>query len=214
VVIRCKDNGQGILPEDREEIFKPFGRARKREPGYGEASLGLGLALVKQVAELHGGTISVESGGANLGSKFTVRLPLVAPTSVQALAEEPNPGCSSSRARSIVIVEDNPSVATTLKIALEQAGHSVQVFWDGPSTLAGVSELKTDALLIDIGLPGMDGYELAANLKRQSNTKNALCIAISGLKRREFAEEALDEFDHYLTKPVDMPALLGLLDQP
>jgi CheY-like chemotaxis protein len=213
VVIRCKDNGQGILPEDREEIFKPFGRSRKRESSYGEASLGLGLALVKQVTELHGGTISVESGGANLGSEFTVRLPLVAPPSVQAVAEEPKSTPESRPARSVVIVEDNPSVATTLQVALEQAGHSVQLFADGPSALAGVSQLKPDALLIDIGLPGMDGYELAARLKQQSNTKNALRIAISGFKRREGAEQVGDDFDQYFNKPVDVGALVALLEK-
>jgi signal transduction histidine kinase len=212
VVIRCKDNGQGILPEDKQKIFQPFARGRTTGLGYGEASLGLGLALVKQLAELHRGTISVESRGAGLGSEFTVRLPLVAPPSVPAVAEEPKPARQSSGARSVVIVEDNPNVAIALKAALEQAGHSVQWFDDGPSALAGVSSLKPDALLIDIGLPGMDGYELAAKLKQHSHTKNALRIAVSGFKRRE-RTEAGDEFDHYFSKPVDVTALLALLDR-
>jgi CheY-like chemotaxis protein len=111
-----------------------------------------------------------------------------------------------------VIVEDNPSVAAALQAALEQAGHRVRVFADGPSALAGVSALKPDALVIDIGLPGMDGYELLAKLRQLENTRNSLCVAVSGLKRRERTGQDGDEFDQYFNKPVDMPALLALLD--
>src|SRR5262249_11577300 len=164
VVIRCKDNGQGILPEDQQKIFDPFVRGPKTALGYGEASIGLGLALVKKLTELHGGTVSVESRGPGLGSEFTVRLPLVTPSP----DEEPTPTATSGRTRSIVVVEDNPSVGEALQTALELEGHSVQLFQDGPSTLAAVSELKPDVVLIDIGLPGMDGYELAAKLKEHS----------------------------------------------
>ncbi|HEX7797572.1 MAG TPA: response regulator, partial [Vicinamibacterales bacterium] len=161
--------------------------------------------------ELHGGTISVESGGAGLGSEFTVRLPLMSP-SVRAVVDEPmNPAASSQRLLSIVIVEDNPSVGVALKAALEQVGHSVHLFADAPSTLAGVLCLKPDAFLIDISLPGLDGYELATKLKQQSHTKNAVRIAVSGLRRRQTAKEAPDAFDYYFTKPVDVPELLALL---
>jgi PAS domain S-box-containing protein len=205
VVIQCKDNGQGVPAEFQQKIFEPFERGLKTKLGYGEASVGLGLALVKRLTELHGGSISVESDGAGLGSEFTVRLPLL-PTS----AEVPGPSRVAGRSRSIVIVEDNPSVGTTLRAALEQAGHSVQLFTDGPSTLAGVSELKPDVLLIDIGLPGMDGYELAAKLKQESNTKDAHCIAISAFKRRDDDGKS---FQHYLRKPVDLSELLSVFDQ-
>ena len=211
VVIRCKDNGQGILPEHQEKIFEPFSEGPTTDFGYGEASIGLGLALVKQLTELHGGTISVESGGAGLGSEFTVRLPFVAPPSVQRAASEPRPVRVPRRPRSVVIVEDNPSVATALQAALEQAGHSVHVFADGPSALADLSSVAPDAFLIDIGLPGMDGYELAAKLKQQTNTKGVPLIAISGFKRRD-QTDAKDNFDQYFNKPVDVPTLLALLD--
>jgi nitrogen-specific signal transduction histidine kinase len=210
VIIRCKDDGQGIPLESQQKIFEPFVRVSKATLGYGDASVGLGLALVKQLAELHGGTISVESAGAGLGSEFTVRLPMVAPPSVEAVPEEPDAACASVGAQSVVVVEDNPTVAAAFKAALEQAGHSVHLFEDGPSALAGVSSLKPDALLIDIGLPGMDGYELAARFKQHANTKNAVRIAVSGFKRRTHAG-AGDEFDHFFNKPVDVKALLALL---
>jgi PAS domain S-box-containing protein len=212
VVIRCKDNGQGILPDYQQKIFEPFVRGPSTASSYGEASLGLGLALVKHLTELHGGTISVESGGAGLGSEFTVRFPLISPSG-RAVVDEPKPAASPHRLQSIVIVEDNPSVGVALKVALEQAGHSVHLFADAPSTLAGVLSLKPDAFLIDISLPGLDGYELATKLKQQSHTKNAVRIAVSGLRRRQSAEDAPDAFDYYFTKPVDIPELLALLNQ-
>jgi two-component system, chemotaxis family, CheB/CheR fusion protein len=167
---------------------------------------------VKQLTELHGGTISVESRGTGLGSEFTVRLPFVAPPPLQSTAYGPTSVPVSHGPRLVVIVEDNPSVAMALQAVLEQAGHSVQLFTDGSSVLASVSSLTPDAFLIDIGLPGMDGYELAVRLKQQTNTKSVPLVAISGFKRREHGDTS-DHFDQYFTKPVDVAALLALLDQ-
>jgi PAS domain S-box-containing protein len=212
VVLRCKDNGCGVLPEVQKKIFEPFFRATKTDLGYGEASVGLGLALTKQLTELHGGTVSVESGGAGQGSEFTVRLPLVAPPSDRQVTAEPK-HATTLRAQSVVIVEDNPSVAETLMIALEQAGHVVHRFADGPSALAGISALRPDAVLVDIGLPHVDGYEVAARLKMLENTRNALYIAVSGFRQRQQPGQAGDNFDHYFNKPVDVGALLALLDE-
>jgi len=166
------------------------------------------------LTELHGGTVSVESGGAGLGSEFIVRLPIIAASSPQNVAEQPKLTHATHQPRSIVIVEDNPSVAAALEAALEQAGHKVRAFVDAPSAIAGLSELKPDAVVVDIGLPGMNGYELAATLKNLENTKHALYIAVSGFKMRDRADRDDDGFDHYFTKPVDIAALLTILDQP
>jgi PAS domain S-box-containing protein len=207
VVLRCKDNGRGILPETQQKIFDPF--TRVLTDSYGEASLGIGLTLVKRLLELHGGTISVKSDGAGMGSEFTVRLPLVAPSN-QVMARKPKGAPGSRCRRSILMVEDNPVVARVMKVALEQAGHEVHTFGDGPSALASVSALKLDAVLLDIALPGMDGYELAGELKKHRNIGEAMFIAISGFQTQSRVE---NPFDHYLTKPVQMPALLALLDE-
>src|SRR5262249_36316195 len=134
--------------------------------------------------------------------------PLVPPSH----AEAPEPAPTSGRTRSIVVVEDNPSVGEALQTALELEGHSVHLFPDGPSVLAAVSTLKPDVMLIDIGLPGMDGYELAAKLKQHSATKDALLLAVSGFRRREHPE-AGDPFARYFSKPVDVSTLLALLDE-
>jgi CheY-like chemotaxis protein len=207
VVFRCKDNGRGIPMEMQQKIFEPFTRVEQFADSRGEASLGIGLTLVKRLVDLHLGKISVESGGAGTGSEFVVRLPLEPARFDQLSALETKPGLASRRSRSIVLVEDNSDVARAIVVALEQAGYRVTFFADAFSAMAGISDLKPHAVLLDIGLPGMDGYELAAKLRKKQNLRHALFIAISGFKRRETA----DDFDHYFTKPVNLGALLNLL---
>jgi PAS domain S-box-containing protein len=213
VVIRCKDNGRGIPPEMQSKIFEPFIRVEPISASRGEASLGIGLALVKRLVELHGGTISVESGGTDRGSQFVVRLPLESAPSDQPTAPKAKPASTSGLSRSIVLVEDNSDVARTLLIALEKAGYRVTLYADAYSALAGLSDLKPHAILLDIGLPGVDGYALAAKLKEKPHLQNTLFIGLSGFKRREAANFS-DDFDHYFNKPVDLPALLAVLGTP
>jgi CheY-like chemotaxis protein len=113
--------------------------------------------------------------------------------------------------RSIVVVEDNPDAARTMVIALERAGYRVTRFADASSALAGLPDMEPHAVLLDIGLPGMNGYELAARLREKRHFRHTLFIGISGFKRR-VVEESGDGFDQYFNKPVDLPALLTLLD--
>jgi CheY-like chemotaxis protein len=213
VVVHCKDTGQGILPEYKEKIFEPFIRGRNKNDSPGEASLGIGLALAKQLTELHGGTISVESAGEGMGSDFMIRLPLVAPPSERNISVEGKPVGPASRGLSIVFVEDNSDIAQLMGFALKQVGHSVHIFADGSSALARIADLRPNVVLLDIGLPGMDGYELAAEMKRVANMRNTMFIALSGFKRRELDQKDQGHFDHYFTKPVDVRALLNLLDE-
>jgi CheY-like chemotaxis protein len=120
------------------------------------------------------------------------------------------PARRAGRALSIVFVEDNPDIAQPLALTLERAGHQVIRFADGPSALSEAVSLKPDVVLLDIGLPGMDGYELAAKMKTMPNLRSALFIGISGFKRR--AERSGEDFDQYFVKPVDRAKLLTLLD--
>ena len=210
VVLRCKDNGRGIPREMLQKIFEPFTRVGPLSDSRGEASLGIGLALVKRLVELHGGRISVESSGPGTGSEFLVRLPMQPTLSDQPPAPETKPAFTLRRPRSIVLVEDNSDVAGTIVVALKQAGYRVTLFADAFSALAGLSDLQPHAILLDIGLPGMDGYELAARLRKERNCRDSLFIAISGFKRRQ-TPEAADDFDHYFTKPVNLSSLLNVL---
>jgi len=193
-----------------QKIFEPFTRVGPLSDSRGEASLGIGLALVKRLVELHGGRISVESGCPGTGSEFLVRLPTEPALSDQPSAPEAKPALTLRRSRSIVLVEDNSDVAGAIVVALKQAGYRVTLFADAFSALAALSDMKPHAILLDIGLPGMDGYELAAKLRKERNCRDALFIAISGFKRRQ-AAEAADDFDHYFTKPVNLSSLLNVL---
>lgn len=212
VVIQCRDNGAGIPAEMQKAIFGAFTRLEAASESR-ESGVGLGLTLVKRLVELHGGTVSVKSGGPGAGSEFTVRLPLVEAPRVSCEANgiphEPRVKGSFS----IVVVEDNRDVAQTLTIALKHAGHRVRLFTDGPSALSGIARLKPDAVLLDIGLPGMDGYELAAKLRKKRNLKHTLFVGLSGFKRRAREGEANGNFDHYFVKPLDLDALLQLLNK-
>jgi PAS domain S-box-containing protein len=208
VVLQCKDNGRGIPLDMQQKIFEPFTRVEPLSDSRGEASLGIGLTLVKQLVELHGGRISVASRGPGTGSEFLVRLPLEPAPCDQPCVPETNSALTLRRSRSIVLVEDNSDVAHTIVLALEQAGYRVTLFVDAFSVLTGLSDLRPHAILLDIGLPGMNGYELAAKLRRRRNFRHALFIAISGFKRRDTA----DDFDHYFTKPVNLSSLLNVLD--
>jgi hypothetical protein len=138
----------------QQKIFEPFTRVGPLSDSRGEASLGLGLALVKQLVELHGGRISVESRGAGTGSEFLVRLPVESVLSDEPSAPETKPA-ATSHSRPIVLVEDNSDVARTIVIALEGAGYRATVFPDASSALAGLLDLKPHAILLDIGLPDM-----------------------------------------------------------
>jgi PAS domain S-box-containing protein len=214
VVIRCKDNGRGIPREMQEVIFEPFARVRATGTS-AQAGIGIGLALVKRLAELHGGTVSVVSDGPGTGSEFIVRLPLgeAEIAQVAPAAGKPAPALREPRSLSIVVVEDNPDVAQALTIALEHAGHRVRRFADGPSALAGAARLKPGAILLDIGLPNIDGYELATRLREKQSLRNTLFVAISGFKRAMEAGKPRGDFDHYFVKPVDYEQLLAILEE-
>ncbi len=212
VVIRCKDNGIGIPSDVQARIFEPFTRGLHDGDSHGEASLGIGLALVKQLTELHGGRVSVSSAGPGRGSEFEVRLPQKKTPHAPSAEKQAAPAFRARRELAIVLVEDNPDVARTLAIALEQAGHKVSHFADGPSALSGLSDLKPDAALIDIGLPGMDGYDLAAELRKRPNLRRTVFIAVSGFKQRMEPAKLRNFFDLYLVKPVNLLDLLTFLD--
>jgi CheY-like chemotaxis protein/two-component sensor histidine kinase len=212
VVLRCKDNGRGIPREMQQKIFEPFTRVGPLTGSRGEASLGIGLALTKQLVELHEGTISVQSD-VGRGSEFVVRLPLKPAPADKSFVPESTPSHPTQYSGSIVLVEDNADVAVAMGIALKQAGYRVTLFADAASALAGLSDGNPNAILLDIGLPDMDGYTLATKLRLKPNLRQALFVALSGFKQRETAETD-DDFDHYFTKPVNYASLLRVLERP
>ncbi len=209
VVIRCKDTGRGIPLEMQHRIFEPLIRVEMEDQS-ASPGLGLGLTLVKRLAELHGGSVWLSSEGPGTGSEFVIRLPFLAaepPPPANVATAPPRP----HRALHMVLVEDNADVSRTMTAALEQAGHHVNHFEDGSSALSGIEDLRPDAVLLDIGLPGMNGYEVLARMRKLPHLRNTLFIGISGFEQPAVKRKLRARFDHYLVKPVDTAEILKLI---
>jgi two-component system, sensor histidine kinase len=208
-VLTVRDTGVGIRPEILPLIFDLFVQGRDtmaRSAG----GLGLGLTIVKRLVELHGGTVSASSPGANRGSEFVVRLPRLAgePEEIQAIAVEN----TAFRARDIVVIEDNLDFREGLRSLLQSWGHRVEEASGGAEGLDIVRRRRPEIVLIDLGLPGIDGYAVARALRSTPGGEGLLLIAITGYGRasdRRRTEEA--GFDAHLTKPVSLPELAALL---
>jgi PAS domain S-box-containing protein len=210
-VIQVRDTGIGMEPDILRRLFEPFSQAESsldRTRG----GLGLGLALVHGLIELHGGRISAASGGAGQGSEFIIRLPLCGQSSLNQASPSPRP----ARARSlrVLIIEDNRDAAESLRILLRLAGHSVEVACTGRAGVDRARQWSPDVVLCDIGLPGgMDGFAVARALRADPEQATATLIALSGYGQEEDQRQARQAgFDRHLTKPVDPTALVELLN--
>jgi CheY-like chemotaxis protein/nitrogen-specific signal transduction histidine kinase len=210
-VLRVRDNGAGIAPNSLAKVFDLFFQVESTLDR-SEGGLGIGLTLVKRLVEQHGGTVAAASEGLGRGSEFTVRLPL----SVEAVAAADRP-VAAARGRaglSIAIVEDNDDVRDMLRLLLESEGHRVEVAGDGRAGLALLRELEPDVALIDIGLPGLDGYQIARAVRADRGGEAIRLIAMTGYGRDEDrARGAEAGFDVYLVKPIDGRRLLELIGE-
>ena len=202
LVIRVEDNGVGITPETLASAFDLFTQADRSQGG-----LGIGLSLVKGLVEMHGGTVSAKSAGAGKGSIFTMRLPLagIERQEPKPVAERP---AGSAAAHRILVVDDNFDAAESMQLMLEKSGHAVAVVHDGLEALDAARDFRPDVVLLDIGLPGMDGFELAAALRALPETSRAHLIAVSGYGQdKDRARSAKAGIDLHLVKPVDLNVL-------
>ncbi|MEN3274989.1 MAG: hypothetical protein V7631_779 [Massilia sp.] len=209
LVLSVADQGIGMDSELTERAFDLFTQA-KRSSDRSQGGLGLGLALVRNLVELHGGTVSCASPGPGQGSTFTLRLPLAAagaPAQGGIRAERRAP-----RSLTILVVDDNVDAADTLGMLLKAQGHRVEVEHASSSALARSRSMRPDVCLLDIGLPGMDGNELARRLRAQPETAHSVLIAVSGYGQAQDRQTALAAgFSHHLVKPVDFEALAAML---
>jgi CheY-like chemotaxis protein len=212
-VIRVRDNGMGIPADLLPHVFAPFTQAdRSLDRSHG--GLGIGLTLVRHLVGMHGGRVEARSEGPGRGSEFIARLPALAPGSSarakEAAVERARP---VSGALKILVVEDNADSAESMALLLRLNGHEVRIAHDGPSALADARSFEPQVVLCDIGLPGMDGYEVAARLREQQAFKQTPLIALTGYGQegsRRRAKEA--GFDYHLVKPVEPGALDTVLD--
>ncbi|HEY1228849.1 MAG TPA: response regulator, partial [Ramlibacter sp.] len=186
----------------------------ERTPDRSQGGLGLGLALVKSLVELHGGRVSAESAGPGQGSSFTVTLP---PLDVEAL---PNPMAQptahtppvASRARRVMVVDDNKDAAESLGVFLDSLGHEVRVEHSPSRALDALDDGAFDVFVLDIGLPGMDGYALARELRQRTPRRESTYIALTGYGSDADRQRGDDAgFDHYLVKPADLDELARLV---
>lgn len=209
VAVRVRDNGVGIEPALMPRIFDLFAQG-ERLSARSRSGIGLGLALARRLVELHGGTIEAHSAGNALGSEFVVRLPLVsAPPVPVAEAVEPEAKRASGPARRVLVVDDNRDSATSLQYLLTTSGHEVRVARDGAAAIAEAIAFRAEVVVLDIGLPDMDGYEVASALRGNARTRDALIVAVTGHARDADRERSAEAgIDAHMTKPVDLDALM------
>lgn len=206
--VTVRDTGVGISREMLPRLFEPFAQADStldRSRG----GLGLGLALVKSVVELHGGEVAARSDGPGAGSEFTFSIPLRPPAS---RAAEGAPSTAAASGRRVLLVEDNVDAAETLREALELGSHRVAVAYDGPTALETARRLMPDVVLCDVGLPGMTGYEVARAFRSDPVLRSTYLVALTGYAMPEDVEKARAAgFDEHLAKPAATDRIESLL---
>jgi len=211
IQIIVADNGIGMSAELRGRVFELFAQA-DRNPDRSQGGLGLGLALVKSLVELHGGGVAVDSAGERQGSTFTIRLPAISMEPTPAQAAHAAPAAPQRRRLRVLVVDDNRDAAQTLQLLLEAGGHEVTVAHSGLRALELAQATSPQLCLLDIGLPDINGYHLARGLRALPHTANATLAAVTGYGRREDRDQAdAAGFDHYFVKPVDVEALTALI---
>ncbi|MDM7916252.1 MAG: ATP-binding protein, partial [Candidatus Eisenbacteria bacterium] len=210
-VLRVRDTGIGMTPETMSHLCEPFMQA-DMTLDRSRGGLGLGLALVKGIVDLHGGEIAAASPGLGQGSEFIIRLPLdlTKPRGTPA-ASAPK----TSVSRRVLIIEDIADAATSLRLLLELCGHVVEVAGDGPGGIERAREFRPEVLLCDIGLPGMDGYEVARAFRADEALRDVFLVALSGYALPEDVQKAADAgFDQHMVKPPSLEKLQTLLSDP
>jgi PAS domain S-box-containing protein len=221
-IISVRDNGIGILPDMLPRLFDMFAQERRIAIGAQEG-LGIGLHLVQRLVKMHGGSVEAHSGGKDQGTEIVVRLPLsqtrtseinAAPESTAAPENTAAPESTASASRDIrvLVVDDNHDAAEVLAMLLESMGFEARAVDSGPAALAALSDYQPNVILMDIGMPGMSGYDVARHIREQPQYEHIKLVALTGWgqeKDRRLSRES--GFDHHLTKPVDFKVLKSLI---
>jgi len=214
IVLRVKDDGVGIPANMLSSIFELFTQV-DRSIDRAQGGLGIGLTLVHKLVEMHDGRVEAFSAGPNQGSEFVVRLPVLTLSGGLQLPEIPAPGANAPRPEQrpcrVLIVDDNMDAARSLSMVLELRGHEVRTCYDGAAGLAEAEGFEPEIVLLDIGLPGMDGFEVARRLRARPRSPQPLLVALTGYGQPEDVRRSREAgFDHHLVKPADPEALTAL----
>jgi PAS domain S-box-containing protein len=209
-VLRVRDTGVGIAPETLPRIFDLFTQA-ERSLDRSQGGLGIGLALVHRLVEMHGGTVAASSS-LGQGSEFVVRLPVVSPPESQPTLPPTEKAQPTGPSLRVLVVDDNVDTVTTLALLVNESGHDVRTAYDGSSVLEAALDYRPNVVLLDIGLPGLNGFEVAKKLRQQPALQSAVLVAMTGYGRegdRQRSQEA--GFDYHLVKPGDFGKVLKIL---
>jgi CheY-like chemotaxis protein len=208
LVVHVRDTGYGIASESLDDVFEMF--AQSSRANCAESGLGIGLALVRTLVEMHGGSVSVSSEGPGRGSEFTVRLPVGNVTRKDAVPTTSHE--SGSSLHRVLVVDDNRDSANSLGMLLDVMDYEVKVAFDGASALEELDSFDAEAVFLDIDMPKMDGYEVARRIRQRRRPEDVVLVAITGWGQdgdRARSREA--GFDHHLLKPVEIESLRAVL---
>jgi CheY-like chemotaxis protein/two-component sensor histidine kinase len=211
VVVTVKDNGTGIPADQLPTLFEMFSQVEGSLPR-AQGGLGIGLHLVKRLVEMHGGSVTARSEGAGKGSEFVVRLPVIVEASGASFpTKEDEPTIPKSSLR-ILIVDDNWDGADTLGMMLRLMGNDIRTAYDGEEAITAAEEFRPDVVLLDIGLPKLNGYEACRQIREQPWSKGMVLIAVTGWGQEEARRRSHEAgFDKHMVKPVDPQALMKML---
>jgi PAS domain S-box-containing protein len=209
VLVTVRDTGIGISPDDQEKVFGMFVQLN-RDMRRSQTGLGIGLTLVKQMTEMHGGSVAVWSAGLGQGSEFTINLPLAVPS--QTGVSQPQVPAADRGPLKILVADDSQDGADSLSFLLKAAGHTVFTAYDGRSAIALAEKERPDVLLLDIGMPEVSGYEVARAVRREAWGRPMRLIALTGWGQAEHRRRSLEVgFDDHLVKPVELDLLENVL---
>ncbi|MDB5866264.1 MAG: response regulator [Betaproteobacteria bacterium] len=219
-IVKVKDNGRGIGRDVLDRLFEPSTHEERLNSG-AHGGLGIGLIVVRGLVQMHGGSVEARSEGLGRGSQFTVRLPLLSSENFKmtvAPTRDPLPASAAAaraeeNALRILVVDDNQDSACSMTLLLELQGHQVHVAHAGQAALQIAGQFHPDVILLDIGMPGMNGYEVAKHLRSQAAFSETLLIAVTGYGRASDVKQTESAgFDHHLVKPIDYDKLQSLLE--
>jgi CheY-like chemotaxis protein len=211
-VLRVRDTGLGIAPAFLPHVFDLFTQA-ERSSDRSQGGLGIGLTLAKRLVEMHGGTIAVSST-LGQGSEFVVSLIVCPPGRISGTTQPPATEIAkpTESALRVLVVDDNLDAANALKMLVEEAGHLVWMAYTGPTALAAALDYRPDVMLLDIGLPELDGFEVAKRIRQEPLLRDIVLVAVTGYRQAADRQRVLEAgFDHYLVKPADFEKVRKIL---
>jgi signal transduction histidine kinase/ActR/RegA family two-component response regulator len=209
LVVSVRDSGIGLDADTIPRIFRMFEQS-KTVTGQFSSGLGIGLSLSRQFAEMHGGTVEARSDGPGLGSEFLIRLPVISGGARETVPLSAAAGVDGRKMK-VLVVDDNEDAADSLAALLEIDGFDVRAVYDGAAAVAAVAQSQPDMVIMDLGMPGMDGYETARAIRQRPGAERILMLALTGWGQSDARRRTMEAgFDHHLVKPVELDQIIRL----